>query len=174
MKSGNTSVSRAPYGVNITDTLTATIKGDVKVPEVWYSSDAAGKNRIDAFQFGVVNGGASKDSVFYIQGRDLPHYGTTVNDTDPKVEQEINLLSASDLFTFGTNKSKEVKLFIREKSMELAGTVEEAPYIYTGAAGELVKNVLRGDVAAKIDIRATPNVEDLCDVENKLSPGCSM
>lgn len=159
----------APYGVNITDTLTATIKGDVKVPEVWYSSDAAGKNRIDAFQFGVVNGGASKDSVFYIQGRDLPHYGTTVNDTDPKVEQEINLLSASDLFTFGTNKSKEVKLFIREKSMELAGTVEEAPYIYTGAAGELVKNVLRGDVAAKIDIRATPNVEDLCDVENKLS-----
>lgn len=92
-----------------------------------------------------------------------------MNDTDPKVEQEINLLSASDLFTFGTNKSKEVKLFIREKSMELAGTVEEAPYIYTGAAGELVKNVLRGDVAAKIDIRATPNVEDLCDVENKLS-----
>lgn len=159
----------APYGVNINDTLTATIKGDVKVPEVWYSSDAAGKNRIDAFQFGVVNGGASKDSVFYIQGRDLPHYGTTVNDTDPKVEQEINVLSASDLFTFGTNKAKEVKLFIREKSMELAGTVEEAPYIYTGAEGELVKNVLRGDVAAKISVRATPNVEDLCDVENALS-----
>ena len=159
----------APYGININDTLTATIKGDVKVPEVWFSSDAAGKNKINAFQFGVVNGGASKDSVFYIQGRDLPHYGTTVKDTDPKVEQEINLLSASDLFTFGTNKAKEVKLFIREKSMELAGTVEDAPYIYKGAAGELVKNVLRGDVAAQIAVRATPNVEDLCDVENALS-----
>lgn len=159
----------APYGVNITDTLTATIKGDVKVPEVWFSSDAAGKNKIEAFQFGVVNGGASKDSVFYIQGRDLPHYGTTVNDTDPKVEQEINLLSASDLFTFGTNKAKEVKLFIREKSMELAATAEEAPYIFKGGANDLVNNVLRGDVAAKIDVRSTPNVEDLCDVENELS-----
>lgn len=159
----------APYGINVNDTLTAGIKGDVKVPEVWFSSDAAGRNKINAFQFGVVNGGASKDSVFYIQGRDLPHYGTTVNDTDPKVEQEINLLSASDLFTFGTNKAKEVKLFIREKSMELAGTAEDAPYIYTGADGELVKNVLRGDVAAQIAVRATPNVEDLCDVENALS-----
>lgn len=159
----------APYGINVNDTLTAGIKGDVKVPEVWFSSDAAGKNKIEAFQFGVVNGGASKDSVFYIQGRDLPHYGTTVSGEESKIEQEINLLSASDLFTFGTNKAKEVKLFIREKSMELAATAEEAPYTYKGGENDLVNNVLRGDVAAKIDVRATPNVEDLCDVENALS-----
>lgn len=159
----------APYGINVNDTLTAVIKGDVKVPEVWFSSDPEGKNKINAFQFGVVNGGASKDSVFYIQGRDLPHYGTTVNDTDPKVEQEINLLSASDLFTFGTNKAKEVKLFVREKSMELAATAEEAAYTYKGGAKDLVNNVLRGDVAAKVAVRATPNVEDLCDVENAIS-----
>ena len=159
----------APYGINVNDTLTAGIKGDVKVPEVWFSSDAAGKNKIDAFQFGVVNGGASKDSVFYIQGRDLPHYGTTVSGEESKVEQEINLLSASDLFTFGTNKAKEVKLFIREKSMELAATAEENPYTFKGGENDLVNNVLRGDVAAKIDVRATPNVEDLCDVENALS-----
>lgn len=159
----------APYGINVNDTLTAGIKGDVKVPEVWFSSDAAGKNKIEAFQFGVVNGGASKDSVFYIQGRDLPHYGTTVDGEESKIEQEINLLSASDLFTFGTNKAKEVKLFIREKSMELAATAEEAPYTYKGGENDLVNNVLRGDVAAKIDVRATPNVEDLCDVENALS-----
>lgn len=159
----------APYGINVNDTLTAGIKGDVKVPEVWFSSDAAGKNKIDAFQFGVVNGGASKDSVFYIQGRDLPHYGTTVSGEESKIEQEINLLSASDLFTFGTNKAKEVKLFIREKSMELAATAEENPYTFKGGENDLVNNVLRGDVAAKIDVRATPNVEDLCDVENALS-----
>lgn len=159
----------APYGINVNDTLTAGIKGDVKVPEVWFSSDAAGKNKIEAFQFGVVNGGASKDSVFFIQGRDLPHYGTTVDGEESKIEQEINLLSASDLFTFGTNKAKEVKLFIREKSMELAATAEEAPYTYKGGENDLVNNVLRGDVAAKIDVRATPNVEDLCDVENALS-----
>lgn len=159
----------APYGINVNDTLTAGIKGDVKVPEVWFSSDAAGKNKIEAFQFGVVNGGASKDSVFYIQGRDLPHYGTTVDGEESKIEQEINLLSGSDLFTFGTNKAKEVKLFIREKSMELAATAEEAPYTYKGGENDLVNNVLRGDVAAKIDVRATPNVEDLCDVENALS-----
>ena len=159
----------APYGINVNDTLTAGIKGDVKVPEVWFSSDAAGKNKIDAFQFGVVNGGASKDSVFYIQGRDLPHYGTTVSGEESKIEQEINLLSASDLFTFGTNKAKEVKLFIREKSMELAATAEENPYTFKGGENDLVNDVLRGDVAAKIDVRATPNVEDLCDVENALS-----
>lgn len=159
----------APYGINVNDTLTAGIKGDVKVPEVWFSSDAAGKNKIDAFQFGVVNGGASKDSVFYIQGRDLPHYGTTVSGEESKIEQEINLLSASDLFTFGTNKAKEVKLFIREKSMELAATAEENPYTFKGGENDLVNNVLRGDVAAKIDVRAIPNVEDLCDVENALS-----
>lgn len=159
----------APYGINVNDTLTAGIKGDVKVPEVWFSSDAAGKNKIDAFQFGVVNGGASKDSVFYIQGRDLPHYGTTVSGEESKIEQEINLLSASDLFTFGTNKAKEVKLFIREKSMELAATAEENPYTFKGGENDLVNNVLRGDVAAKIDVRVTPNVEDLCDVENALS-----
>ena len=159
----------APYGINVNDTLTAGIKGDVKVPEVWFSSDAAGKNKIDAFQFGVVNGGASKDSVFYIQGRDLSHYGTTVSGEESKIEQEINLLSASDLFTFGTNKAKEVKLFIREKSMELAATAEENPYTFKGGENDLVNNVLRGDVAAKIDVRATPNVEDLCDVENALS-----
>lgn len=159
----------APYGLKIADTLTAKIKGDVKVPEVWYSSDPEGKNVIDAFQFGVVNAGSYKDSVFYIQGRDLPHYGTTVNDTDPKIEQEINLTSASDLFTFGTNKAKEVKLFIREKSMELAATAADAPYVFKGGANDLKNNVLRGDVAAKIDIRSTPNVEDLCDVENELS-----
>ena len=159
----------APYGINVNDTLTAGIKGDVKVPEVWFSSDVAGKNKIDAFQFGVVNGGASKDSVFYIQGRDLPHYGTTVSGEESKIEQEINLLSASDLFTFGTNKAKEVKLFIREKSMELAATAEENPYTFKGGENDLVNNVLRGDVAAKIDVRATPNVEDLCDVENALS-----
>ena len=159
----------APYGINVNDTLTAGIKGDVKVPEVWFSSDAAGKNKIDAFQFGVVNGGASKDCVFYIQGRDLPHYGTTVSGEESKIEQEINLLSASDLFTFGTNKAKEVKLFIREKSMELAATAEENPYTFKGGENDLVNNVLRGDVAAKIDVRATPNVEDLCDVENALS-----
>lgn len=159
----------APYGINVNDTLTAGIKGDVKVPEVWFSSDAAGKNKIDAFQFGVVNGGASKDSVFYIQGRDLPHYGTTVSGEESKIEQEINLLSASDLFTFGTNKAKEVKLFIREKSMELAATAKENPYTFKGGENDLVNNVLRGDVAAKIDVRATPNVEDLCDVENALS-----
>lgn len=159
----------APYGINVNDTLTAVIKGDVKVPEVWFSSDAEGQNKIDAFQFGVVNGGATKDSVFYIQGRDLPHYGTTVNDTDPKVEQEINLLSTSDLFTFGGNSAKEVKLFIREKSMELAATAEDAPYVFKGAEGDLVKDVLRGDVAAKIAVRATPNVEDLCDDENEIS-----
>ena len=159
----------APYGINVNDTLTAGIKGDVKVPEVWFSSDAAGKNKIDAFQFGVVNGGASKDSVFYIQGRDLPHYGTTVSGEESKIEQEINLLSASDLFTFGTNKAKEVKLFIREKSMELAATAEENHYTFKGGENDLVNDVLRGDVAAKIDVRATPNVEDLCDVENALS-----
>ena len=159
----------APYGINVNDTLTAGIKGDVKVPEVWFSSDVAGKNKIDAFQFGVVNGGASKDSVFYTQGRDLPHYGTTVSGEESKIEQEINLLSASDLFTFGTNKAKEVKLFIREKSMELAATAEENPYTFKGGENDLVNNVLRGDVAAKIDVRATPNVEDLCDVENALS-----
>ena len=27
----------APYGINVNDTLTAGIKGDVKVPEVWFS-----------------------------------------------------------------------------------------------------------------------------------------
>lgn len=159
----------APYGINVNDTLTAGIKGDVKVPEVWFSSDAAGKNKIEGFQFGVVNGGASKDSVFYIQGRDLPHYGTTVSGEESKVEQEINLLSASDLFTFGTNKAKEVKLFIREKSMELAATAEENPYTFKGGENDLVNDVLRGDVAAQIGVRATPNVEDLCDVENALS-----
>ena len=79
------------------------------------------------------------------------------------------MLSASDLFTFGTNKAKEVKLFIREKSMELAATAEENPYTFKGGENDLVNNVLRGDVAAKIDVRATPNVEDLCDVENALS-----
>ena len=159
----------APYGINVNDTLTAGIKGDVKVPEVWFSSDAAGKNKIEGFQFGVVNGGASKDSVFYIQGRDLPHYGTTVSGEESKVEQEINLLSASDLFTFGTNKAKEVKLFIREKSMELAATAEENPYTFKGGENDLVNDVLRGDVAAQIGVRATPTVEDLCDVENALS-----
>ena len=159
----------APYGINVNDTLTAGIKGDVKVPEVWFSSDAAGKNKIEGFQFGVVNGGASKDSVFYIQGRDMPHYGTTVSGEESKVEQEINLLSASDLFTFGTNKAKEVKLFIREKSMELAATAEENPYTFKGGENDLVNDVLRGDVAAQIGVRATPNVEDLCDVENALS-----
>ena len=81
-------------------------------------------------------------------------------------------MSASDLFTFEQTKQKEVKLFIREKSMELAATAEENPYTFKGGENDLVNNVLRGDVAAKIDVRATPNVEDLCDVENALSVGC--
>lgn len=158
----------APYGVNVNDTLTAVIKGDVKVPEVWFSSDAEGKNVINAFDFGLVNAGTVGDSVIYIQGRDLPHYGTTVNETDPKIQQEINLLSGTDLFTFGNN-AKEVKLMIREKSMELAAVAEDQPYVFKGGEGDLKNGVMRGDVAAKIELHATPNVEDLCDNTNLIS-----
>lgn len=158
----------APYGVNVNDTLTAVIKGDVKVPEVWFSSDAEGKNVINAFDFGLVNAGTVGDSVIYIQGRDLPHYGTTVEENSPKIQQEINLLSTTDLFTFGNN-AKEVKLMIREKSMELAAVAEDQPYVFKGGEGDLKNGVMRGDVAAKIELHATPNVEDLCDNTNQIS-----
>ena len=161
----------APYGININDTLTAKIKGDVKVPEVWYSSDAEGKKKIENFQFGVVNAGEMKDSVIYIQGRDLPHYGTSTIESENKIEQKINLISNSDMFTFGTAKTKELN--VREQSLALAmnGNMEDGSlnYVFKGGKDDLVKNVMRGDVVAKIDLRATPNVEDLCDVENVIS-----
>lgn len=159
----------ALYGPKIADTLTAKIKGDIKVPEVWFSSDPAGKDTINDFHFGVVNAGSLKDSAFYIQGRDLPHYGTTVNDTDPKVEQEINLLSGTDLFTFGTDKAKDLKLYIRNESMALAATAADKPYTYKGGENDLVNGVLRGDVATKVNLYATPNVEDLCDNASAIS-----
>ena len=158
----------APYGTEVTDTLTAGIKGDVKVPEVWFSSDAEGKKVIEGFQFGVVNAGASKDSVIYIQGRDLPHYGTTSIESEDKIEQKISLISTSDMFTFGKDKTKD--LYVREHSMKLAKEgVDTLAYVYKGGENDLIKDVMRGDVVAKIDLRSTPNAEDLCDVENVLS-----
>ncbi len=120
----------APYGINVNDTLTAKIKGDVKVPEVWYSSDAEGKKKIENFQFGVVNAGDMKDSVIYIQGRDLPHYGTSTIESENKIEQKINLISNSDMFTFGTAKTKELN--VREQSLALAmnGNMEDGSLDY--------------------------------------------
>lgn len=158
-----------PY---ITDTIRTAIFGDVKKPEVYFSSDYAGEKAIKAQDFKTIIAGQSSTIPVFIQGRDLPHYGTTPEGETTKVEQIIKVFSESGLLSGYLTADDAEEHDVLWNSIETAKRIADGKtYKFTaGSEGEkLYDDVLRGDVVIELPLTLTPNVADLCDINADLN-----
>jgi hypothetical protein len=152
------------YGANITDTLKAEIKGDVKVPEIYYSTDPEGTVKIETLDFGTIAAGGSATKTIYLQGRDLPDIGTTPANGGAKVTQEIEIGTSSNLLTFAPNKWS-----VYTESWNLAhNPIAYKITLGTAGATEIVKDVFRGDVIIPVNLTNVTDITDLCNTEAEL------
>lgn len=168
------------YGLVVNDTLSTSIKGDVKVPEVWFSKDYEGLERITELDFQEIAAGGERSIEIFVQGRDLPHYGTSSDLSETKIEQEIYLEAGELLSGFEGTYS------VREQSINTATNLDEdgnvvaydfvrgtpIPELEEGETWteiELLPGLLRGDVVIPVQLTVTPLIEDLCVTEDILN-----
>ena len=134
------------YAAYEADSVSTVIKGDVRVPELWLSSDRAGKDKIAAYSFDEVLAGESKDGVIYVQGRDLP-----LSKDDPMLDGNV-IEAVLPIVADGVYTS------------------DEEIDIYTAAKDTLnEEGAITGTIAWPVTITATPDVDDLCNTEGVFS-----
>lgn len=136
------------YGAYLTDTLSTVIKGDVRVPEVWLSSNVEGTDTINAktFNFGTIVAGEEADSVIYVQGKDLP-----LDLDNPKFEENEEVEAVLQVIADG-NFTSDI----------------EAIDIHTAATAYKTANSLDyidGVIAAPVTVTATPDCDEVCAAE---------
>lgn len=141
------SIFKNHYGAYLTDTLSTVIKGDVRVPEVWLSSNVEGTDTINAktFNFGTIVAGEEADSVIYVQGKDLP-----LDLDDPKLDE--NLVEPVLSVIADGNFTSDI----------------EAIDIHTAATAYKTANSLDyidGVIAAPVTVTATPDCDEVCAAE---------
>lgn len=134
------------YAAYEADTVATVIKGDVRVPELWLSSDRAGKDKIAAYSFDEVVAGSSKEGTIYVQGRDLP-----LSKDDPQLDgnviEAVLPIVADGIYT----------------------SIDEID-IYEAAKDTLNEDgAITGTIAKAVKITATPDVDDLCNTEGVFS-----
>lgn len=135
------------YGAYLTDTLSTVIKGDVRVPEVWLSSNVEGTDTIAAktFDFGTIVAGEEAESVIYVQGKDLPLDLDDPNLDESLVEPVLQVIADG-------NFASDV----------------EAIDIHTAATAYKTANSLDyidGVIAAPVTVTATPDCDEVCASE---------
>lgn len=141
------SIFKSHYGAYLTDTLSTVIKGDVRVPEVWLSSNVEGTDTINAktFNFGTIVAGEEADSVIYVQGKDLP-----LDLDDPKLDE--NLVEPVLSVIADGNFTSDI----------------EAIDIHTAATAYKTANSLDyidGVIVAPVTVTATPDCDEVCASE---------
>lgn len=139
------------YGAYATDTLSTVIKGDVKVPEIWLSHNVEGTDTIkanDIFDFKTVIAGETADSCVYLQGRDLPMEPNKTVNSEELVNAELQVITDNNI-TAGAEK-----IDIKNEAVKYA-TANNLEYL--------------ADIAARIDLTAEPDCDDLCTTKSVLS-----
>jgi hypothetical protein len=154
------------YGVSIKDTLITGIKGDVKVPEIYFSFDPEGEEPIKdtKVDFGQIYAGASENKTVYIQGRDLPVIGTDDPNGGDKIEQIIKISTPSNLLETAPTQWEVLTV-----SRALAADPGTYKIPANRPVTDIVKDVLRGDVIIPVTLTKTSDKDDLCDVSAELN-----
>ena len=130
------------YAAYRADSVETVIKGDVRVPELWLSSDKEGKEKIASIPFGEIVAGEEATQTIYVQGIDLP-----LSKDDPQLDGNV-IDAVLPIITDGIYTSDE-----------------EIDILTAARENKAEDGSISGAIAKAVEITATPDVDDLCNTE---------
>ena len=130
------------YAAYRADSVETVIKGDVRVPELWLSSDKEGNKKIASIPFGEIVAGEEDTQTIYVQGRDLP-----LSKDDPQLDGNV-IDAVLPIITDGIYTSDE-----------------EIDILKAAIENKAEDGSISGDIKKAVEIKATPDVDDLCNTE---------
>ena len=130
------------YAAYRADSVETVIKGDVRVPELWLSSDKEGEEKIASIPFGEIVAGGEDTKTIYVQGRDLP-----LSKDDPQLDGNV-IDAVLPIITDGIYTSDE-----------------EIDILTAARENKAEDGSISGAIAKAVEITATPDVDDLCNTE---------
>ena len=130
------------YAAYRADSVETVIKGDVRVPELWLSSDKEGKEKIASIPFGEIVAGEEATQTIYVQGIDLP-----LSKDDPQLDGNV-IDAVLPIITDG--------IYTSEEEIDILAAARE---------NKAADGSISGAIAKAVEITATPDVDDLCNTE---------
>ncbi|MCI6522790.1 MAG: DUF6383 domain-containing protein [Parabacteroides sp.] len=130
------------YAAYRADSVETVIKGDVRVPELWLSSDKEGKEKIASIPFGEIVAGEEATQTIYVQGIDLP-----LSKDDPQLDGNV-IDAVLPIITDG--------IYTSEEEIDILEAAKE---------NKAEDGSISGAIAKAVEITATPDVDDLCNTE---------
>ncbi len=130
------------YAAYRADSVETVIKGDVRVPELWLSSDKEGKEKIASIPFGEIVAGEEATQTIYVQGIDLP-----LSKDDPQLDGNV-IDAVLPIITDG--------IYTSEEEIDILAAARE---------NKAEDGSISGAIAKAVEIKATPDVDDLCNTE---------
>ena len=130
------------YAAYRADSVETVIKGDVRVPELWLSSDKEGKEKIASIPFGEIVAGEEATQTIYVQGIDLP-----LSKDDPQLDGNV-IDAVLPIITDG--------IYTSDEEIDILAAARE---------NKAEDGSISGAIAKAVEITATPDVDDLCNTE---------